>query len=367
MPSVETGTAPLTAKLIRRIEANGPISVSDFMVACLADPEYGYYTRHDPLGRAGDFITAPEISQIFGELIGIWCVAVWEAMESPDRFVLAELGPGRGTLLADALRAARLRPPFGEAATIALVEINEGLKQAQRSLLQELASPIWVDRPEDLPPGPLIVVANEFFDALPIQQFVRTGDGWAERMVGIDDTGGLTFGLRPMPNPGGLPSADDGIPEGSVYETCPAARAITTHLAERISRDGGAALFVDYGHAKPGFGDTLQAVRSHEYDAPLAHPGLADLTAHVDFAALGSAASEAGAEVRPVIDQAEFLARMGIDIRAETLTRDQNEATRQVIASTVDRLIGADQMGQLFKALAFSSNGISVPAFDSTD
>lgn len=365
MPSTATEQTTLAAKLIRRIETDGPISVSEFMTACLADPEHGYYTRHDPLGRSGDFITAPEISQIFGELIGIWCLAAWQAMGSPDRFVLAELGPGRGTLMADALRAARLRPGFGDAATIALVEINEGLKTAQRTALQDLATPIWVDRPDALPSGPLIVIANEFFDALPIRQFVRTDKGWAERMVGLGDNGSLAFGLQPLPELGFSPPADGNVPEGAVYEACPSATAITAALSERIAHDGGAALFIDYGHAEPGFGDTLQAVRSHRYDDPLAHPGRADLTAHVDFAALARAAS-GGSEVRPVIDQATFLERMGIDIRAETLARGQDEPTQSAIASAVERLAGTDQMGRLFKAFAFASKGINLPAFDST-
>lgn len=360
---------PLAAKLIQRIYATGPISIADYMAACLSDPVHGYYTGRDPLGRAGDFITAPEISQIFGELIGIWCLSVWEAMGSPSRFVLAELGPGRGTLMADALRAARLRPAFGDAAELVLVEINKDLKVAQQATLRGLASPIWVDRADAIPDGPAIVIANEFFDALPIRQFVRTDTCWAERMVGLGPSGELAFGLRPTD---GDPLNDNGLttetgsnfPVGAVVEIRPTAESIVSHLADRVARWGGAALVIDYGYAAPAFGDTLQAIHRHKYDDPLANPGLADITAHVDFVALARAAKESGATATPIVDQGSFLRTMGIAIRAELLSSGQDLDGRSDIASAVERLTGPDQMGGLFKALGFGSGQLSWPGFD---
>ncbi len=354
---------PLAAELIRRIRATGPISVADYMAACLADPQHGYYTRHDPLGAKGDFTTAPEISQVFGELIGLWCLSVWLELGSPERFVLAEFGPGRGTLMADALRAASIRPGFGAAAEIVLMEMNEDLRRAQGEALQSVTEPKWIASVDDLPAGPLIVVANEFFDALPIYQYVSTRAGWAERMIGLSEDDRLSFGLRPVAPSSPLHGTE--APVGSVLENCPAATTIVTAVAEYIAAEGGAALVMDYGHAEHGFGDTLQAVRSHGYDDPLAHPGAVDLTAHVDFAALAKAAAKGGATARGVIDQATFLTRMGIAHRVDALTRGRDAATAEAIASGAARLTAADQMGALFKVLSFSSPGLTLPAFDS--
>lgn len=354
---------PLAAELVRRIRAAGPISVADYMAACLADPRHGYYTRNDPLGAKGDFITAPEISQIFGELIGLWCLSVWLELDSPERFVLAELGPGRGTLMADALRAAAIRPAFAAAAQVVLMEMNEDLRRAQAEALESIAAPRWIASVDELPTGPVIVVANEFFDALPIYQYVSTRSGWAERMIGLGEDDRLAFGLRPVEAASALNGTT--APVGSVLETCPAATGIVTALAERIAAESGAALVIDYGHAEHGFGDTLQAVRSHGYDDPLAHPGAVDLTAHVDFAALAKAAAKGGATPRAIIDQATFLARMGIAHRVDALSRGKDAATAEAIAAGAQRLTAPDQMGQLFKVLAFASPGLALPAFDS--
>jgi len=354
---------PLAARLIERIANDGPISIADYMAACLGDPEHGYYVGRDPFGRAGDFITAPEISQMFGELIGLWCVAVWEAMGSPDRFALAELGPGRGTLMADALRASGVRPGFAAAAKVTLVEISPKLREAQAHALRGIAEPEWALSAGSLPQAPLIAIANEFFDALPVRQFVRAGEGWAERVVGVEN-GRLAFGLRPARQPllpGGLPPARP----GDIWQSSPAGEAIAAELAERIAAYGGAALIIDYGHAAPGFGDTLQAVCGHEYDDPLAHPGEADLTAHVDFAALATAVAARGAQTRPVIDQATLLSRLGIKERALRLGLGKDDAARSSIAASVERLTEPGQMGRLFKVLAFSSTGLNLPAFDS--
>ena len=357
---------PLAKRLIERIGALGPMSIAEYMATCLSDPQHGYYVGRDPFGRAGDFITAPEISQIFGELIGLWCVSVWLEMGSPSRFALAELGPGRGTLLADGLRAAALRPAFAEATNVLLLEISPTLRAVQREALNGLAEPNWIDRIDDLPPGPTIVIANEFFDALPIRQFVRDQRGWAERMVGIDDRGQLAFGLGPIADLGNQaqwPLAMRVAPLGSEFELRPAAEAIVETLSARIAADGGAALIMDYGHAEPGLGDTLQAIHSHQYDHPLAHPGEADLTAHVDFAALAHTATTAGAKAWPIIDQATLLSRLGLDERADRLAQDKNAQTKASIAAALARLTDKEQMGRLFKTLAISTPGLAVPAF----
>ncbi len=416
-PTPGQAATPLARKLVRQIAATGPISVAEFMAACLGDPEFGYYMIREPFGQGGDFVTSPEISQVFGELIGLWGVAVWEAMGAPSRFVLAELGPGRGTLMADALRAAKVRPDFLRAATIAVVETSPRLRAAQREALGSSGTEAqWFDRVDDLPAAPLIVVANEFFDALPIRQLVRTESGWAERMVGLGDTGRLAFGLRPIADPGSAPAdpplarptadrkgstfAEDrhgratsrpstpslapwmpgtrpGVTEtagtggtspietplGAILELRPAAEAIVTMLAEPMAREGGAALIIDYGHTEPGFGDTLQALYRHLYDDPLAHPGKADLTAHVDFTAL-AAAAKASAMVRPPINQAEFLGRLGIAERVRQLAAGKPMEEQQAIGVAAHRLVHPEAMGSLFKVLAFSSRGLALPGFD---
>lgn len=352
---------PLAAKLIRHIETAGPISVADFMAVCLADPEHGYYMRREAFGRAGDFITAPEVSQMFGELIGIWAVAVWEMMGSPRRFVLAELGPGRGTLMADLLRTAKIKPAFLKAADLHLLEMSPRLIEVQKETLLPTGVAVhWHGRLEDMPRGPAIVIANEFFDALPVHQFVWTKDGWTERVVGLNKDGALAFGLRPVDQP----PPPKPLPDGTVIEASPGAKAAMTSIAERLKTDGGALLAFDYGAARPSGKSTLQAVRAHQHDDPLAAPGEADLTAHVDFAAIARAATEAGAAARPLMTQGEFLVRMGLVERAKVLGRGQDTRTRDAIASGMERLASPKAMGDLFKALAVSKPGLHLPVFD---
>lgn len=343
--------------------------VAEYMATCLTDPISGYYVTREPFGRDGDFTTAPEVSQMFGELIGLWAVAVWQELGEPDRFVLAELGPGRGVLIADALRAAAVRPGFAAAAEIALLEISPALRAKQEAALAGLAEPVFVDHIDALPEGPLIAIANEFFDALPIRQFVHQDDGWAERMVGIGDDGNLTFGRGPRVDlqwqSAGGPEAAMPPPEASsVLEIRPAGEAIVESLATRIVANGGAALAIDYGHLAPDYGDTLQAIFQQQYDDPLAHPGEADLTAHVDFSALAAAAAAAGAPPRPVLEQGALLARLGITERAKQLAEGKDDDTREAIAIALARLVDEDQMGRLFKAMAFAPPGFAVPAFD---
>lgn len=355
---------PLAEKMAALIRAAGPLTVADYMAMCLADPEYGYYMRREPFGRTGDFITAPEISQIFGELIGLWAVAVWEMMGQPRPFVLAELGPGRGTLMADMLRTAKIKPEYLRAADVHLVEMSPRLREIQKQTLTASGLAVhWHGSVADLPPGPAIIVANEFFDALPIRQFQWTEKRWAERVVGLSDAGALAFGLVPVEQrPAGVP-----LPDGAIIEASPAGKAVMTTLAERFKRYGGAALVVDYGAAEPGTGSTLQAVRAHKYDDPLAAPGEADVTAHVDFAALARAATAAGAEVRTLIGQGEFLIRLGLVDRANVLGRGKDKKTRDAIAAAIERLAAPKAMGTLFKVLAVSAPKLKLPLFDPID
>lgn len=356
--TVSEPATPLALRLAARIRADGPITVADYMAACLGDPEHGYYMRRDPFGAAGDFVTAPEISQMFGELVGLWAVETWRRMGSPARVVLTEFGPGRGTLMADALRAARVAPDFRAAATLVLVETSPHLRTIQQEALASHA-PVFASGLEELPDGPLIVIANEFFDALPIRQYVRTEQGFAERMVGLVD-GALAFGLRPAARP---PVVPHGLPIGAIIETSSPSVAVVTSLADRFAHAPGALLAIDYGH-DGGVGDTLQALRHHRFVSPLETPGEADITAHVDFAALAAAARRAGAVTFPLTDQGDFLLRLGLLERAGALGAGKDAATQDAIRAAVDRLAGPDAMGTLFKVLVAASPGLVPPPFD---
>jgi NADH dehydrogenase [ubiquinone] 1 alpha subcomplex assembly factor 7 len=354
---------PLGASLARRIRTQGPLTVAEFMAEALGNPQHGYYTTRDPLGRRGDFITAPEISQVFGELIGLWAADLWDRMGRPDRLILAELGPGRGTLMADALRAARLMPEFLHAAQLHLVETSPALRQAQAQTLAG-RRPSWHDSVAGLPDGPLLVVANEFLDVLPIRQLVKTTQGWAERLVGLDAEGGLAFVLAA---PHGataalVPAALRQAPAGSLCEVAPAASGVADALARRVARAGGAALFIDYGHTIRACGETLQAVRGHRPHPVLKDPGEADLTAHVDFAALAEAAIAAGARVWGPATQGEFLRRIGIAARAERLSAGAAPAQAAAIESACRRLIDPGKMGTLFKVLVIAAPDQPAPA-----
>ena len=282
----------LSARIAGLILAQGPLSLAQFMTLALHDPQFGYYATRDPIGA--DFITAPEISQMFGELLGLWIAQCWHDQGKPAPVRLVELGPGRGTLMADALRAARLMPEFLRAIEVVLVESNPVLQAAQRDCLKDCAIAIrWCGRFEDwLGDRPLFLLANEFFDALPIRQFVNTERGWCERMVTLDATGALAFALAPVPVSGAaIPPNRNDAPQGAVYETSPASLALTGEMAGIVAAHGGAALIVDYGYgAQAGFGETLQAVGDHAFKDILESPGEIDLSAHIDFAALGEEA-----------------------------------------------------------------------------
>ncbi len=334
------------------IRADGPISVAEFMRVVLTGRDDSYYRRADPLGARGDFVTAPEISQIFGELIGLWCVDVWQKLGEPKTFTLVELGPGRGTLMKDALRAARVVPAFLNAVSVAMVEVSEALRRLQQDALREASvAAHWLDRFEDLDVrGPLIVVANEFFDALPIRQWVRGASGWSERCVGLaGDT--LTFGASGTIDARFVAEAVRGAPVGSVVETSPARTAIARMIGEAIVRNGGAVLAIDYGFEGPAAGDTLQAMKAHAYADVLAEPGHADVTSHVDFAALKDAFVDGGAVTSPLTTQGAFLHRLGGEVRVQTLKRSASVAQASDLDAAYARLTRADAMGSLFKVL----------------
>ncbi|WP_114964838.1 class I SAM-dependent methyltransferase [Alkalilacustris brevis] len=345
--------------LLRRIRATGPITVADYMGECLLHPQHGYYSTRDPLGAAGDFTTAPEISQMFGELLGLCLAQCWLEQGAPAPFVLAELGPGRGTLMADMLRATRKVPGFHAALRLHLIEASPALRARQAETLAAHA-PQWHDHLADLPDLPLFLLANEFFDALPVRQFLRAGQGWRERMVGVEGED-LVFGLGPVAPLEMLDHRLADTAEGDLVELCPAAQPIMHELGARIARHGqGAALIVDYGDWR-SLGDTLQALRAHRPDPPLAHPGEADLTAHVDFEALAEAAADAGAAHGAMVPQGVLLGLLGIAARAEALARDLTGDARQSHLAAFRRLTHADEMGTLFKALAIHPRGMAPP------
>jgi len=356
---------PLEAEIRRRIAVAGPMPVSEYMALCLAHPEHGYYMMRDPLGARGDFITAPEVSQMFGELIGLWMAAVWTQMGSPENVRIVELGPGRGTLMKDALRAVQVLPGFREAIVLHLVEISPALKaQQERTLEGTSVLVFWHESLADVPKGPSIVVANEFFDALPVSQAVKRKTGWHERRIEFDAEDNLIFTEAPDPIPGFdsiLPPTVRAAANSMIFEWRTDNTAM--ELGRRIARDNGAALVIDYGHADSAVGDTLQAVGHHAYANVLSAPGNLDLTAHVDFEALRRGVEAMGANGFGPIDQARLLQRLGIETRADKLKARAAPA----VADTVDRALvrltgyGRDDMGSLFKAAAFAHPSLGVP------
>jgi NADH dehydrogenase [ubiquinone] 1 alpha subcomplex assembly factor 7 len=342
----------LKDKLLRLIHGQGPISIAHYMQIALTDPEHGYYMRRNPLGR--DFVTAPEVSQMFGELLGLFFVQAWEDRGRPGRFHLVELGPGRGTLMTDMLRAATIRPGFIAAARIHLIEISPALRAAQEKTLEHM--PVaWARELGDVPDDvPLFLIANEFFDALPVHQFIRAGGAWRERMVSATGED-LIFAAAPDAiAPSFVPAQLRDANEGAIFETSPSSQALARDIARRIAQTGGVALILDYGHSAFGLGDTLQAVKAHRQVEPLDEPGEADLTCHVDFAALAAAARAQRAQIFGPLTQAAFLESLGIRARAQAL---KSAAPQQAAAidAALDRLVRAEQMGMLFKVLALAA------------
>ncbi|MGA8601480.1 MAG: SAM-dependent methyltransferase [Beijerinckiaceae bacterium] len=352
----------LLRELQEMIAQDGPISLERYMSLALSHPCYGYYTTREPFGAAGDFVTAPEISQMFGELIGLWAVEIWRMGGAPAPMRLVELGPGRGTLMADALRV--IRNAANESIEVHLVETSPRLMEIQRATLTNYRAPVrWHQSTEDIPPGAAIYIANEFFDALPVQHFIRTEHGWCERLVGLDDHGKLHWGLRPV----AASAVRFAAPQGSVIEISPQARKIVRILSARITSQGGALLIIDYGYTETQTGETLQAVRNHRFVDPLDAPGESDLTAQVDFTALGQETQAAGARVHGPVTQAAFLLSLGLAQRAQMLKRKASPEQAKTIDAAFVRLTDCSKptrMGELFKAMAITQQNMQfVPGF----
>ncbi|MGL6062547.1 MAG: class I SAM-dependent methyltransferase [Bradyrhizobium sp.] len=332
-----------------------------YMELCLMHPQHGYYVSRDPLGREGDFITAPEVSQMFGELLGLWAASVWRAIGQPPLLRLIELGPGHGTMMADALRALRILPPLYQSLTIHMVEVNPVLREKQRETLSGTRNITWHDSIDDVLDGPAVIFANEYFDVLPIHQVVKRETGWHERTVELDKNGKLVFAHAPDPMPRFdvlLPPLVRAAPEGAVFEWRPDSEIMK--IARRVREQDGAALIIDYGHLRSDAGDTFQAIARHSFTDPLTNPGQADVTAHVDFQALGRAAEDIGARVHGPVTQGDFLRRLGIEARAATLTAKAAPEAAAEVESALKRLTdtGRGGMGSMFKVIGVSQPGL---------
>ena len=358
-----TNKTPLQEKLIAEITDDGPISVEKFMNRCLGDPLNGYYMGKDPFGRGGDFITAPEISQMFGEAIGVWLATAWQMMGSPKKVNLVELGPGRGTLMADMLRAANVLPEFSEAIEVHMVDMSPALRKIQGETLKGVPVDVhWHQRFEQVPAGPCLLVANEFFDALAVRQIVRADDGWHERMVGLDEAGELSLMLadKTLANaqvPGWAKDAE----VGAIAEISPQRQAVAELIGSHIAKHGGAGLIIDYGHALSFAGDTFQAVYRHKFVDVLHRPGQSDLTSHVDFQELAQGFEEGGAVVHNPRTQQAFLIAMGLREREAVLKKKAPARTRIMLSKQANRLVSDKEMGHLFKVIAVTDVSLGTP------
>lgn len=349
----------LTNELRALIKANGPIPIARYMAEALGHPKYGYYIKQDPFGTSGDFITAPEISQLFGEMIGIWFIHHWHHLGAPDVVHLIELGPGRGTLMSDIIRTLKLLPPLHQAVQVHFVETSPTLRDAQKL---KVPNAQWHDRLDDIEDGFSFIIANEFFDALPIRQLVKLGQGWHEQFVLWNDEAEhfAPFADRSSPDLSTLvPSQLRDGPEGSIFEFSPASQAITQNISERIRDFGGLGLLIDYGHTQHGLGDTLQALKNHQYAPVFETPGDADLTAHVDFEALLHSACSSGCQAFGPTTQGQFLKSLSIEPRAEKLAASATEKQALNIKQALHRLISDEEMGELFKVLAIAPKGLT--------
>lgn len=354
---------PLIPILREKIAVSGSISIADYMSLALGHPEHGYYIKRDPFGVRGDFITAPEISQIFGEMIGLWCAQLWVQMGKKPLSVV-ELGPGRGTLMADLLRATRNTAGFHEFIRIHMVETSPTLAHAQYMRLRDEHPRIeWLDSVAELPETPTLFIANEFFDALPIKQYVMTEAGMCERRVTWNES---TQALEFMLEKAGLVLAKSGtvIPVGTVMEHSPASRQVMRQLVQHVRAHGGAGLVIDYGYLGEARHDTLQALKNHLFHPVLADVGEADITAHVDFTSLMEIARAEGLAVPALSTQGEFLLRMGAQLRLEMLLRHATQPQRDALISGLERLVSPQAMGELFKVMAFASDArLELPGF----
>jgi NADH dehydrogenase [ubiquinone] 1 alpha subcomplex assembly factor 7 len=366
----------LAKKLRSRIKEHGPITLHDYMEACAADPEFGYYIVRDPFGAGGDFITAPDICQMFGELMGLWCVHVWAELGQPKNCKFIELGPGRGTLMSDALRAASLVPQFLQSVEVHFVETSAALRKVQGDQIraqaeeQERAIPdmFWHDKLEDVPEGPSFIIANEFLDALPIRQFQHKSGKWLERMVALDDDDNFVFSLADAPHDDlqAFPAIHKQANEDDFLELCPSMPHIVKQIAGRADKHPLASLFIDYGYGEPALGDSFQAIKAHEFTDPLLEPGIADVTAHVDFSQLLHVAGKHGLGSSGAVTQRDFLIALGVRERAAQLMQGmENMVAAHQFISGFQRLIDAGEMGTLFKVVALTgADQPQVPGFD---
>jgi NADH dehydrogenase [ubiquinone] 1 alpha subcomplex assembly factor 7 len=343
--AVARNVTPLAEIITKMIAEEGPMPLDRYMALCLGHPVHGFYMTRDPFGADGDFTTAPEISQVFGELLGVWVAQAWDAIGSPTRFALVELGPGRGTLMADIIRVLSKMEACRRAASVHFVEMSPVLRATQQ---EKVPDATWHDTVASLPALPTIVLANEFFDALPIRQLERKDGRMFERCVVASDTG-LEVVL--VPSPAHISAGEDGVTEDSTIRN-----TIATHLGDHLKSVGGVGLIIDYGHMSSASGDTLQAMRNHSFCAITDHPGDADVTSHVDFEALGKGFLRGGARIMGLMPQGEFLRNMGLAARTEVLSRNATGAAKQNLVAASTRLAHADQMGQLFKVMAISGS-----------
>ncbi|MBL4801759.1 MAG: SAM-dependent methyltransferase [Emcibacter sp.] len=357
----------LETYLIKLINAQGPITVATFMAEALGNSTHGYYMKKDPFGQDGDFTTAPEISQMFGEMVGLWQAINWMNMGRPERIHLIELGPGRGTLMQDVLRSMKSIPGMLDAIVPHMVEMSPALQKIQAENLKAYKTLTWHNRISDVltqaKGEPILVIANEFFDALPVRQFQKAESGWHERLVctnNIDNHERLILQLAPMPSPEQIiPSALHRADEGSIAEICTIGQNICAEIAEHIQQYSGAALFIDYGHIVHGTGDTLQAVKKHKYVDILLEPGDVDLTTHVDFQSLKETALQYGTQVYGPTDQGKFLKSLGIEARAQTLQANSSASQKEAVICALHRLTDNKEMGSLFKVMALSDTGLA--------
>ncbi len=337
-------------KIIREvISKQGAISIAAYMELALQHPEHGYYRTQEPIGRTGDFITAPEVSQLFGEMIGVWCAEAWRCLGRPAPFALVELGPGHGTMMQDVLRSTANVGGFPEAKKLFLVETNELLRKRQQELLRDVT---YIDDVTQVVPWPLVIVANEFFDALPVRLFEKTFRGWAERMVTVEEAA-FGLALRPLTDAETLlvPQSIREAPPGTVFEFSPAAQVMMRDIARTLVARKGKMLLIDYGYVAPSGSPTVQALSNHVSTNILERPGEIDLTAHIDFSALAGIARANGAKTSAIVGQGEFLTNCGIEIRADALKKRATFQQAADVDSGLKRLVHDDQMGSLFKVL----------------
>lgn len=356
---------PLQRIIGQEISVGGPMTLGRYMGLCLSHPEHGYYMTRDPLGAQGDFTTAPEVSQLFGEMIGAWLADTWMRLSAPKKILLVEGGPGRGTLMSDVMRATKRVSGFHDAAQIHLIETSPVLKEKQRTALSHYAVQ-WHDSLESLPGDtPILFVANELLDALPVEQMQWDGAGWMQRAVVLDSNDALRIGLKP-PEPA-LLSLCDGLNKtpgmGDIFEVSPAIDHFCHELALRMKKQVGAGIFIDYGYEKTAFGDTLQAVQAHQPVSIFYEPGLSDLTAHVNFARVSAQIKSMGLHATNIVTQGAFLKALGIEMRLNALLARATDQQADDLRSGYERLTRPEQMGALFKVVGVSSEPIQLSGF----